>query len=1234
MKSPIGYKIVTSILVAIIILMTAFMAVTLSTNWFGKGAPEGWGGGTAQTPPQGGDDGDDDEKPDPDQGEDTKPTTYNISTVAQLTDAFNKAKAGDTLILAAGTYKLNSTQILSQSGLYNSYITVKAADNADVVLDFSEMAFDSSNRGIQIYGNYWYWYGIEIMGAGDNGMFIGGNYNIIENCEFHNNRDTGLQLGRSYGDYQDISQWPSYNYIKNCTSYNNYDNETKGENADGFAAKLTVGYGNVFDGCIAYRNSDDGWDLYAYASNGDIGAVIMYNCVAFENGFISETVAEFNAKVKTSELEGVLEDTDKYNYTTQNGDGNGFKLGGSVMRGNVKMYNCISFNNKMHGVTDNSNPGVLTIEGVTSYNNGAAIDTTPGSDTYGQVIGGASGDAVCNNIDVARSETSYNNLKNVLSIADSYGAPGKDAYRGSVTNSIFYAGGTTYQQFKEYDDAYSDVKGMNGTTMAAAPDSSKIFKALPYYTEVTGEGAEAKSVNRYNISGLENGDVHETYRNADNSINMKDILAIADSEAVFGTGATLNKTSWEDYTHFYDSDISKEASLQDSVLTAVYNTLYLYTDTNAVYQDFTLTTEMMGANITWKSSNEDILRIKKEYNSSNSGSQDVSVLVYRPEETTKVTLTATINFEGHLRTKTFELNIMADEPALGDVYVKGLEDAVTDTDKRFIIDQYQVFEEPELIVENAADYNGKTLNASNYKVETVYEYATSSTSAYSVVGNFSPSVAGVYRITKNVTFLGEPAGTTSYTYYIYVASNDAVIDFVEGTAQFSVNKDGYILSGDLTNVKGSINAYSSSDAAEIASIEGMTEAEAIAALKDKAQAVEFKDNSVKAQFTNDNSKAYTVFYWFENGAGEATSEVYAVDVSVETIASTAEFTQKLANNNASTVYLITADLDFRDVSYSPIKNLYGLINGNGHTISNLTVSGGARTGLFQYLSGGTIMNVKFSNVSLTATAQRVGLFGESDGGYISNVLLENFVVNAEDGRGGALIGQHLKGDLYIDNVALMNDAEHAVASDSKDLGGFIGLIQSSGAGTTFGVVQITDCMIDAIIDGANVDYVGGFVGRMEDRSVEDIFTMERCYNIADIRGGNYVGGMLGGQNNSAGGDYVVTMKDCIFLGSLTFSGAKLTQPEKNCSGIFGRFVETVIITIEGCVSNINEYGYESYVERIENRFAEDYTFCEDYAPDYDFENTWKYLGDENTDAEAPYMVLTFGGMFDEEAPQA
>ena len=63
--------------------------------------------------------------------------------------------------------------------------------------------------------------------------------------QFYNNKDTGLQLGRGYSNETHIDEWPSYNLIKNCTSFANYDDETLGENADGFAAKLTVGVGNV-----------------------------------------------------------------------------------------------------------------------------------------------------------------------------------------------------------------------------------------------------------------------------------------------------------------------------------------------------------------------------------------------------------------------------------------------------------------------------------------------------------------------------------------------------------------------------------------------------------------------------------------------------------------------------------------------------------------------------------------------------------------------------------------------------------------------------------------------------------------------------------------------------------------------------------------------------------------------------------------------------------------------------
>lgn len=112
-------------------------------------------------------------------------------------------------------------------------------------------------------------------------MILGGSNNIIEMCRFEYNQDTGLQVSQSGGD------WPTNNLIKNCTSCNNCDDATM-ENADGFAAKLTCGEGNVFDGCIAYNNSDDGWDLFAKTTTGPSGVVTLRNCVSFRNGYTED----------------------------------------------------------------------------------------------------------------------------------------------------------------------------------------------------------------------------------------------------------------------------------------------------------------------------------------------------------------------------------------------------------------------------------------------------------------------------------------------------------------------------------------------------------------------------------------------------------------------------------------------------------------------------------------------------------------------------------------------------------------------------------------------------------------------------------------------------------------------------------------------------------------------------------------------------------------------------------
>jgi len=131
-------------------------------------------------------------------------------------------------------------------------------------------------------------------------MLLSGHYNIIEKCTFRENRDSGLQLSRYNTSYNTKDKWPSNNLIIDCLSTMNMD--SRREDADGFAAKLTCGEGNVFRNCIAINNCDDGWDLYTKKETGAIGVVTLENCQAIGNGY------DVNGK-----------DT--------GGDGNGYKLG-------------------------------------------------------------------------------------------------------------------------------------------------------------------------------------------------------------------------------------------------------------------------------------------------------------------------------------------------------------------------------------------------------------------------------------------------------------------------------------------------------------------------------------------------------------------------------------------------------------------------------------------------------------------------------------------------------------------------------------------------------------------------------------------------------------------------------------------------------------------------------------------------------------------------------------------
>ena len=85
--------------------------------------------------------------------------------------AVSVVQAGQTIYIKGGTYNLTSTITITKSGTAGSVISMFAYQGQRPVLNFSTQAFGS--RGIRLTGSYWHIKGIDITGAGDNGLKYG-----------------------------------------------------------------------------------------------------------------------------------------------------------------------------------------------------------------------------------------------------------------------------------------------------------------------------------------------------------------------------------------------------------------------------------------------------------------------------------------------------------------------------------------------------------------------------------------------------------------------------------------------------------------------------------------------------------------------------------------------------------------------------------------------------------------------------------------------------------------------------------------------------------------------------------------------------------------------------------------------------------------------------------------------------------------------------------------------------
>lgn len=254
-----------------------------------------------------------------------------------LITAVELVSPGGQILLNDGYYK-GITLAKTLSGLKGKAKTIQAINQHKAIFIDDTFNLDA---------DYWHIKDVIFDGNINNTdnkpayLRVSGSYNIIERVIARNNDDTGIAISAKNRDRQ---FWPSHNLVLNSDSYNNLD--LSGINADGFAAKLGVGPGNIFKGCISHHNADDGWDLFNKIEDGPNEPVLIENSVSYANGL-------------PFKKQGV----------SKRSIGNGFKLGGEGQPVNHKIINSIAFNNNMDGFTDNFNTGSLIIANNIALNN-------------------------------------------------------------------------------------------------------------------------------------------------------------------------------------------------------------------------------------------------------------------------------------------------------------------------------------------------------------------------------------------------------------------------------------------------------------------------------------------------------------------------------------------------------------------------------------------------------------------------------------------------------------------------------------------------------------------------------------------------------------------------------------------------------------------------------------------------------------------------------------------------
>jgi hypothetical protein len=243
---------------------------------------------------------------------------------------------------------------------------------------------------------------------------------------------------------------------------------------------------------------------------------------------------------------------------------------------------------------------------------------------------------------------------------------------------------------------------------------------------------------------------------------------------------------------------------------------------------------------------------------------------------------------------------------------------------------------------------------------------------------------------------------------------------------------------------------------------------------------------------------------------------------------------------SGTYFRLDNDIDMDGLQWQPIgyctgpfdkREFCGTFDGGGHTISNFRISESEHKsgGLFGYIEYALIKNLYIRNFSTIGCNSVGGVAGYSESSTIIGCLSEGSI-NSESYHIGGIVG--------LSCNSTVTNCISVVSINSKDGKGVGGL-----CGYAYNGSVIRSCESGGVLNASNSLDVGGFIGLAKDSSIEN------CYSLVKIKASECprAGGFAGTLRNS-------DVSSCCAKGDV----ASVNDAEDGCAGGFVGFTNSNI----------------------------------------------------------------------------